>query len=138
MSWIHFEPAIIVAGMLEALIRDTRYAARALVARPTYAVLTITTLALVIGAATAVIAVVNATMFRPLPFPAGDRIVKLFTMPPGTSRVTERNPLHPRSTRREARDCRKAVSHQMATFWSLRASRDSIVYVITRRRALRQ
>ncbi len=83
--------------MLEAIVRDTRHAARALAARPAYSVLSTATLALVIGAATAVIAVVDATMFRPLPFPAGDRIVKLFTMPPGTSAVTERNPLHPRT-----------------------------------------
>jgi predicted permease len=82
--------------MFDALIRDVRHAARSLRSRPTYALVTIITLALVIGAASGVLAVVNATMIRPLPFPDGERLVQLFSMPPGVSGVTNRNPLHPR------------------------------------------
>ena len=83
--------------MLDAFSRDLRHATRSLVSRPTDALVTMTTLALVIGAASAVIAVVNATMIRPLRFPEGERLVQLFTMPPGTSGVSQRNPLHPRT-----------------------------------------
>ena len=79
--------------MIDTLLRDLRHAARSLVSRPTYAVVTITTLALVVGAASAVLAVINATMVRPLPFPEGDRLVQLFLMPPGVGTVADRNPL---------------------------------------------
>jgi putative ABC transport system permease protein len=79
--------------MTDALWRDLRHAAGRLVARPTYALITIGTLALVIGAATAVLAVVNATVVRPLPFPHGDRLAQLFLLPPGQSAWTARNPL---------------------------------------------
>jgi putative ABC transport system permease protein len=82
--------------MLNDITRDVRQAARSLRSRPTYALVTIITLALVVGAASGVLAVVNATMIRPLPFPDGDRLVQLFSMPPGVSGVTNRNPLHPR------------------------------------------
>ena len=63
--------------MLGALIRDLRHALRGLRTRPTYAAVTVLTLAPVIGAATAVVAVINATMFSPLPYPDADRLVRL-------------------------------------------------------------
>ena len=53
----------------------------------------VATLALVIGAASAVLSVVNATMVRPLPVPHSDRLVQLFLMPPGPPLWTNRNPL---------------------------------------------
>ena len=79
--------------MLESSRRDLRHAARGLAARPTYTVIVVATLALVIGAASAVLSVVNATMVRPLPFPHGERLVQLFLMPPGPPLWTNRNPL---------------------------------------------
>jgi putative ABC transport system permease protein len=51
------------------------------------------TLAVVIGVGGAVFAVVNGTMLRPLPFPEQDRLVRVFTMPPGATEVRSRNPL---------------------------------------------
>jgi putative ABC transport system permease protein len=82
--------------MVDALIRDLTHAARGLLARRTYAAVSIVTLALVAGAATAVLAVISATMFRPLPFPGEDRLAQLFTMPPGASAFADRNPLNNR------------------------------------------
>ena len=79
--------------MLESWLRDLRHAARGLAARPTYAAVVVATLALVIGAASAVLSVVNATMVRPLPVPHSDRLVQLFLMPPGPPLWTNRNPL---------------------------------------------
>src|SRR5688500_11756498 len=83
--------------MLESLARDLHHALRGLRARPAYAAVTILTLALVIGAATAVLAVVNATMIRPLPYPEADRLVRIYMQPPGTSEVRQRNPLSVRA-----------------------------------------
>jgi putative ABC transport system permease protein len=51
------------------------------------------TLAVVIGVGGAVFAVVNGMMLRPLPFPEQDRLVRVFTMPPGATEVRSRNPL---------------------------------------------
>jgi predicted permease len=79
--------------MVDSLTRDLRHALRGLLARPTSTAVTVATLALVIGAASAVLSVVNATMVRPLPYPAGDRLVQLFLMPPGAKAWTDRNPL---------------------------------------------
>ncbi len=81
--------------MLESSLRDLRHAGRGLIARPTYTAVVVATLALVIGAASAVLSVVNATMVRPLPYPDGDRLVQLFLLPPGPPLWTNRNPLSP-------------------------------------------
>src|SRR5256885_12257317 len=51
------------------------------------------TLAIVIAVAASVLAVVNATMLRPLPFPDQERLVRVFTMSPGATEVRSRNPL---------------------------------------------
>jgi putative ABC transport system permease protein len=78
---------------MNTFIRDLRHALRGLVARPTHAIVVVMTLALVIGAATAVLAVLSATLVRPLPFPHGERLVELFLMPPGERDWESRNPL---------------------------------------------
>jgi putative ABC transport system permease protein len=81
--------------MLDAILRDFRHAARGLLARPTHTLASVGSLALVIGAAAAVMAVVNATLIRPLPFPHAERLAQLFMMPPGQTEWTSRNPLSP-------------------------------------------
>lgn len=63
--------------MLEAIIRDTRHALRALVRNPGYATVFILTLALGIGANTAMFSAVNGVLLRPLPHRDGDRLVYL-------------------------------------------------------------
>src|SRR5690348_46686 len=77
----------------ETLARDLRYAARVLIASPTYTLVSLLTLALGIGATTAIFTVVNAVILRPLPFPDPERLVtawetnaayKLPGHPPGT------------------------------------------------------
>jgi putative ABC transport system permease protein len=54
---------------------DVRFALRRLVRRPGYALLTILTLALGIGAGTAVFSVVDQTVLRPAPYAHADRLV---------------------------------------------------------------
>src|SRR5689334_8878760 len=61
--------------------------------RPADFFIVATTLAIVIGVSASVFAVVRRTMLRPLPFPAQDRLVRVFTMPPGVTDVRSRNPL---------------------------------------------
>jgi predicted permease len=59
------------------MINDLKYAFRSLLKRPGFTVIAIATLALGIGASTAVFSVVNAVLLRPLPYPQQERIVEL-------------------------------------------------------------
>lgn len=61
-----------------AILQDVTYAVRMLVRAPGFAIVVILTLALGIGASTAVFTVVNAVVVRPLPYPAADRLVMLW------------------------------------------------------------
>ena len=63
---------------MDTLLQDFRYAVRALIRQPSFAIVSGLTLALGIGATTAIFSVVDAVLLRPLPWPDGDRIVALF------------------------------------------------------------
>jgi putative ABC transport system permease protein len=60
---------------MDNLFQDVRYGIRTLLRQPGFAVTAILTLALGIGATTAIFSVVNAVVLRPLPFTDPDRIV---------------------------------------------------------------
>jgi putative ABC transport system permease protein len=60
---------------LEDLRRDVTHAVRALVRTPAFTASVVLTLALGIGANTAIFSVVNAVLLRPLPYPGADRLV---------------------------------------------------------------
>jgi predicted permease len=66
-------------GMLS---QDLRYGFRMLVKRPGFAVVTIITLALGIGANTAIFTVVNAALLSPLPYKESERLVHLWETTP--------------------------------------------------------
>ena len=59
------------------LWRDVRYAARVLRRQPGFTLTAVVTLALGIGATTAMFTVVDATLLRALPFPQADRLVQV-------------------------------------------------------------
>src|SRR5438132_4244930 len=60
---------------MESPIEGIRYGMRSLAKRPGFAATAIVTLALGIGATTAIFSIVNALVLRELPYPAADRIV---------------------------------------------------------------
>ena len=64
-----------IIGWLETAWQDTRYALRTLWRNPGFAAVAVLTLALGIGANTAIFSVVRSIVFRPLPFREPDRIV---------------------------------------------------------------
>lgn len=68
---------------LEATISDARYAYRSLRNRPAFAVVAVATLALGIGATTAMFSVVEGVLLEPLPYPQSDRLVALNTVSEG-------------------------------------------------------
>jgi predicted permease len=70
---------------MDSVIQDVRFALRGFVKQPGFALVAVATLGLGIGANTAIFTVVNAVVLRPLPFPAGDRLVRITADLPGVA-----------------------------------------------------
>jgi putative ABC transport system permease protein len=60
------------------MLADLRYALRLLIKAPAFSAVAIITLALGIGANSAIFSVVEGTLLRPLPFPNADRLVRIY------------------------------------------------------------
>jgi putative ABC transport system permease protein len=70
---------------IETAWRDVRFGVRALVHSPIFSVVTVLSLALGIGANTAIFSVVNGLLLRPLPYPEPEQIVHVWHTPPQQS-----------------------------------------------------
>ena len=71
--------------LLDTLAHDVRYALRLLRRNPLFASVALLTLALGIGANTAVFSVVNAILLKPLPYPHAEELVAVWHQAPGAA-----------------------------------------------------
>jgi hypothetical protein len=82
------------------MIHDLRYSLRLLIKSPGFTLAAILSLALGIGATTAVFSVIYAAMIDPYPFKAADRIVRMSARTKdGSVDTVNLNPLHIRQLR---------------------------------------
>ena len=78
-----------MSRILDAWAKDFRHAARSLCRAPVFTSMILVTLALAIGANTAIFSVVKAVLLEPLPFPNADRLVHIGGTAPGTDLAAE-------------------------------------------------
>ncbi len=81
------------AAWLASIWQDARYGMRLLIRRPGFSAIVVGTLAIGIGANTAIFSVVDGVLLRPLPYPHPDRLVRVWEDKP--SKGFSRNVVNP-------------------------------------------
>jgi hypothetical protein len=71
-----------VLPLLDTVPRDVRFAVRRLIHEPGFAAVCVVTLALAVGANTAIFSAVNAALIRSLPYPDADHVVQVWETNP--------------------------------------------------------
>ncbi|MBI2513385.1 MAG: ABC transporter permease [Opitutae bacterium] len=71
---------------MHTLIQDVRFGVRTLLKNPGFSLVALLTLALALGANTAIFSFVDGVLLKPLPYPDADRIVRVLEAPPGGGR----------------------------------------------------
>jgi putative ABC transport system permease protein len=79
-------------GWLETILQDLRYGIRVLARNPGFTVVAVLTLALGIGANTAIFTVIDAVLLQPLPYPDPGRVVWVTEFMPQSGRDTVLTP----------------------------------------------
>ena len=74
-----------IIDFVESVARDLRYALRGLARRPAFTFTAVLTLAVGIGASTAIFSVVYSVLIKPLPYPNSDELVSLKAAAPGVN-----------------------------------------------------
>src|SRR6195256_6108673 len=72
---------------MDRLFKDVRYGVRSLLKHPGFTALLIVTLAVGIGASSAIFSVVNTVLLRPLPYARAERIVAIQELGPDGRRI---------------------------------------------------
>lgn len=80
---------------MDALRHDLRFAIRSFLRSPGFSAVTVLTLALGIGATTAIFSVVYGVLLRPLPYPDSDRIVRVWQLDKDANRMDVSDPISP-------------------------------------------
>ena len=77
---------------IETFWQDLRYGIRRLVKKPGFTLIAVITLALGIGACTAIFSIVDAVLLRPLPYPEAEKIVSLREVDAKSRQITFAEP----------------------------------------------
>src|SRR5689334_9790686 len=80
MSWL---------ALMDTFAQDVRFAVRTFARRPAFTTAALATIALGIGAATAIYSVADGVLFRPLPFPHSDQLVTVWRTRPEVRMLPE-------------------------------------------------
>src|SRR5262249_5766953 len=105
------------ANLIEDLVHDLRYGLRVLAKSPVFTGVGVLTLALGVGANTAIFSVVNQLLLRPLPFSNADRVVMLWEVNPKGSHQNTTSRANFRSWREQSN-----AFEEMAAFSDQRLS----------------
>ena len=100
---------------MDTLLQDLRQTIRSLLRSPVFMLVAVATLALGIGANTAIYSLVHHVLFKPLPYLATDRLVALWEVAPSGNDHNEFSPGAYREMRDRAKSLDRVVAHAWAT-----------------------